>query len=713
MMDEKKQLQWLTIPEFENTELVNMYHREGMPVSVPNETRKNVHVLARTLCNKQNDDARYVLRVTADDYYKLYINGKYCCQGPAPSYVEHYFYNEIDITSYLKDGDNVIGLHLYYQGLVNRVWNSGDGRFGMAAELEVNGVSTTLNWKYCISDAYSGDTVGYDTQFLENFDSRLWQEDWCLVGYNDSEWKDMIPAKWADYQLFLQPTEMLQVYSIEPERIEKRNDGLFVDVGQEITGGLCITARGKCGSCIRIQCGEELDHDGNVRYEMRCNCVYDETFILNGKETQFMPYDYKAFRYAQLIFSEETEIIKIEVQVRHYPLNERLCTLECSNSLLEKIFKICKNGVKYGTQEEYLDCPSREKGQYMGDAIITARSQVWMTGSTDLLRKYIQQSAMSEFISPALMAVVPGAKMQEIADFSLLWSQLLLLDYEFTGDLKFLEEYYPTALRIVQYFSKFQQEDGLLAGVDTWNLVDWPANLRDGYDFCLDKKALGKGKHNVINALYIGALKTLSEIETLLNIPVTYNWKGLRDTFYNVFYRKSTGLFADTEYSMHSAIHSNIYPLYFGLIREEHRDVIATYLAERGFCCGVFISYFLLRGLEKAGYYQEIYQLIINETEHGWVNMLREGATTCWEAWGKEQKSNISLCHPWSSAPISVLIESLAGFRPDPSQSCGYTWEPHLPDELSYLKLSIPFRNQKFEIVKEKEAISCKKMNIM
>lgn len=149
------------------------------------------------------------------------------------------------------------------------------------------------------------------------------------------------------------------------------------------------------------------------------------------------------------------------------------------------------------------------------------------------------------------------------------------------------------------------------------------------------------------------------------------------------------------------------------MIREEHRDVIATYLAERGFCCGVFISYFLLRGLEKAGYYQEIYQLIINETEHGWVNMLREGATTCWEAWGKEQKSNISLCHPWSSAPISVLIESLAGFRPDPSQSCGYTWEPHLPDELSYLKLSIPFQNQKFEIVKEKEAISCKKMNIM
>ena len=35
--------------------------------------------------------------------------------------------------------------------------------------------------------------------------------------------------------------------------------------------------------------------------------------------------------------------------------------------------------------------------------------------------------------------------------------------------------------------------------------------------------------------------------------------------------------------------------------------------------------------------------------------MLDEGATTCYEAWGKEQKWNTSLFHPWASAPAILL----------------------------------------------------------
>ena len=57
--------------------------------------------------------------------------------------------------------------------------------------------------------------------------------------------------------------------------------------------------------------------------------------------------------------------------------------------------------------------------------------------------------------------------------------------------------------------------------------------------------------------------------------------------------------------------------------------------------------------------------MILNESEHGWVNMLREGATTCFEAWCKDQKWNTSLCHPWASAPIIVLLEDIMGIAPN------------------------------------------------
>ena len=131
---------WYTIPEFAGVRPVNVYHKENASApenegSLAQEVslaEKNVHVLARSILLHEGQGRRRLL-LTADDYYKLYINGQFVCQGPAPAWPEHYYYNEIDITPYLKEGRNVLALHLYYQGLINRVWNSGDGRFGAAA----------------------------------------------------------------------------------------------------------------------------------------------------------------------------------------------------------------------------------------------------------------------------------------------------------------------------------------------------------------------------------------------------------------------------------------------------------------------------------------------------------------------------------------------------------------------------------------------------
>ena len=76
------------------------------------------------------------------------------------------------------------------------------------------------------------------------------------------------------------------------------------------------------------------------------------------------------------------------------------------------------------------------------------------------------------------------------------------------------------------------------------------------------------------------------------------------------------------------------------------------------------MAYFLLKALCKIGKYEEAYSLIVSESEHSWYNMVREGATTCFEAWGKDQKWNTSLCHPWASAPISILIEDIIPNKP-------------------------------------------------
>ncbi len=74
--------------------------------------------------------------------------------------------------------------------------------------------------------------------------------------------------------------------------------------------------------------------------------------------------------------------------------------------------------------------------------------------------------------------------------------------------------------------------------------------------------------------------------------------------------------------------------------------------------------------------------------EHSWANMLKEGATTCWEAWGKDQKWNTSLCHPWASAPIIVLIEDAIGIRPSEPGFAAITQTPHAPAEWGDIHLT-------------------------
>ena len=95
------------------------------------------------------------------------------------------------------------------------------------------------------------------------------------------------------------------------------------------------------------------------------------------------------------------------------------------------------------------------------------------------------------------------------------------------------------------------------------------------------------------------------------------------------------------------------------MVRPSDADKIGDFIMQKGLACGVHFSYFVLKALAKLGRSDDELSLILNESEHSWVNMLREGATTCFEAWGKEQKWNTSLCHPWASAPIPTLIEDI------------------------------------------------------
>lgn len=712
-MDKSWKAHWIIDPDFSGLKPMNVFHKELSHEETPNhpDDLKNIHTQFRKKFSIQSEFNQAFLDITADDYYKVYINGQFVGQGPAPSYHFHYYYNRYDIKDYLVSGENVIAVHVYYQGLINRVWNSGDYRQGMIAELFLDNeikLYTDSTWKCSKALEFVGNTtIGYDTQFVEDIDHRLKKTKWREIDFNDQGWNHVVENDLDDHKLVLQPTPTLEIYEIKPQDIIKIRKGHYlIDFGQEITGQFKVAANGNEGQIVTIKCGEELeeDHPHRVRYELRCNCTYKEKWILSGTDDVLEHFDYKAFRYVEIEAPENViHLNTIRAVVRHYPFDEQKCKFDSSNNLLNDIWEICKNGVKYGTQEVYVDCPTREKGQYLGDATVITNSHIYLSGDLRMFKKSLKDFALSTHICPGMMAVAPGSYMQEIADYSLQYPYQLLNYYRHSGDFEFLKEMYPIVEGIIDYFKKYQRPDGLLENVtEKWNLVDWPENLRDNYDFDLSIP-VGKGCHNVINAFYIGAVKTLSEIRDILKINDDKDkLSRLIESYQQAFYNDRKKLFTDSTESSHTSLHANFLPLFWGLAPKDSEDSIVNLISEKKLRCGVYNAYFLLKGLAKAGAYDLVFDLIVSEDERSWANMLREGATTCFEAWGKEHKWNTSLCHPWASAPISVLIEDILGIQPYKPGWQEIQFNPQIPSDLDFISIQFETIKGKIQVTHQK-----------
>ena len=650
-------------PDFSDITPVNVFYKELKVAKNPNpENLTNRHVLFR---KKQVLGAfeKATLKITADDYYKLYINGKFVTQGPSPCYPCGYFYNEIDVSEYLAEGENTFAVHTYYQGLINRVWVSGDLREMLWLSLSLDGKECLVSDTDWLCADHTGyipcGKIGYDTQFAECYDSASAEAFFYLPDFDDSGWGNAAIYKNADHNLIKQPTKQLDIYSVLPVKSETVGNTLRLDFGQEMVGYLYAEARGNKGDELILRYGEELNDDGSVRFEMRCNCKYEEKWLLSGGDDTLMQFDYKAFRYAEIIIPEGAVLKNVSMTVRHYPYEEK-AVYKTENNDLRRIIKLCADTIKYGTQEQYLDCPSREKGQYLGDVSIAARAQAVLTGDTTLIKKAIEEFCRSTFICKGMMAVSSGSLMQEIADYSLQFAGQLTWIYSMDKDIEFLKFAEPYATGIYEYFKEYMREDGLIEGVkEKWNLVDWPANLRDGYDFPLTKP-IGPGVHNVINAFWCGFLADLDELYSIVGKEPTGLTEKVKASFIKTFYCEETGLYADAPGTTHTAIQSSILPLLYEIGTEDVslKERLIKNVKDKGLStAGVYIAYFALAAIIRHGEYALAEEMATDEK--CWINMLNEGATTVFEAWGKDQKWNTSLCHPWAAAPAIVFAENV------------------------------------------------------
>ena len=654
---------WITSREFAGLEPADVFHREREPARAGNDAeRQNRHILFRKKIYLDDLPEKAELTVSADDWYRLYINGGFVTEGPPPAYHFRYCADTPDVTKYLKKGENVFAFHTYYQGLINRVRQSGDRRHGLICRLVCDGETVMESGEDFLLRYHGGFRItgkaGYDTQFLQSYDSRSDEDGFERSEFDDTGWEHAAVKERDDHVFAENRAKRIVFEKIKPALMQKRGSTLFIDFGACYVGYLCVKAKGSAGQTVKIRQGQELDADGAVRFALRANCVYEEEWILSGGTDTLYQTDYKSFRYAALE-AEDAELYDIYLLSRHYPfeLKTGIRPEFEGDADVKAVFDLCVRSQRYGVQETVLDCMEREKGVYLGDGCYTSLCNYILTKDDGLMRRFIEDAFSSSFISDTLMSCLNCSHMQEIAEYPLILAELVLWHYRLTDDADFLRINEKRVSALLEAYGRYEK-NGLLYDTDQWCVTEWPANYRDNYAVINDGNKPLTEPHVVMNAYYINAIRALNDMRKQLGMRIFKDEKPLLSAFEKAFYDEKRHLFRDGEKSGHISYIGNAFAFGFGLSEDPgfYDKMVRWYRLTGVTGTSLFATFPLLTGLVRLGRLDLIKDAITDKK--AWLNMIREGGTSTFESWGAGGKWNTSLFH-LQNTHIAVFISDV------------------------------------------------------
>jgi len=143
--------------------------------------------------------SEFIVHVSADNRYRLFVNGQYICYGPAIGDINHYRYETIDISKWLKTGMNSIAAEVVnfgeYRRAAQQTFQTGFILQTDAGGLDLN-ISTGLSdWKVIRNNAYS--CIPFTPDSLkayyaagpgEKINANLYPWGWNETGFDDSAW---------------------------------------------------------------------------------------------------------------------------------------------------------------------------------------------------------------------------------------------------------------------------------------------------------------------------------------------------------------------------------------------------------------------------------------------------------------------------------------------------------------------------------------------
>jgi alpha-L-rhamnosidase len=688
-----------------------------------------------------NPPHRFVVNVTADNRFVLYVNGQRVGSGPARSDLAHWHYETFDVGPLLKAGENVFAAVVWNFGARSALAQISDRTAFLlsgASEIE-NAVNTGTDWDVAAEKAirtlpkpqelggyyYAAEPClrieGTKYAWGWNSGSATPGVDWkksVAIGAGARRGASLQENNW---QLTADPLPQMAMEQ-QPMGAVVRNSGaevageatnteykvaahshatLLLDRGYLTTAYPEFTASGGAGATVQLKYAEALldskDEKGN-RNEIEGKHIvgiYDE-FTLDGKSNRvYQPLVWRTWRYLQIDVTtadEPLQLTRLQSWFSAFPFEEK-AKFASDQPDLQKIWQIGWRTARLDAHDTYMDTPYWEQMQYIGDTRIQALISYSVAGDDRLARQAIAAFNNSRVPDGITLSRYPTSMFQAIPTFSLLWVGMVHDFWMYRNDPAFVREQLVGTRSALDWFLRHQRPDGLLDGLFWWPFVDWGSDFRFGIP-----PEDPDGGSTSMALQFVEALRNAAELETALGDPAraeTYSAAadrtvaGVKKLCWNSEY----ALFADTPAQKHFSQHANILAVWLDVVpREQQQELLTRILSatDQSFhtsrkippmtAATYYFRFYLARALEHVGLGDRYLDLL-----GPWHTMVSLGLTT----WAEQPEPTRSDSHAWSAHPNYDLLRIVAGIRSAKPGFASVSIEPHL-GTLTHLQASQP-----------------------
>jgi len=678
---------------------------------------------------------KFLVHVSADNQFVLYVNQQRAGSGPARSDLAHWKYETLDLAPFLHAGANVLAATVWNFGTNTAIAQISD-RTGFilhgagAAEQAVN---TDESWEAEIDHGIvtmRPKVPGYyAAEPGERLDAARFDWDWN--GSPSVPWKKAVvlsrgalrgesdgPNNWQLVEDALPAMEMKLVPAGQVVRSEgvgtpagfpekpftvpaNTKATVLIDNAHLTTGYPELMVGGGKGSSIRLTYTEALvDDQGNKgnRNEIQGKHIvgmFDEFLPDGASSREFMPLSWRTWRYLQLEIETKDQPLQVEslrTWFSAYPFEER-AYFRSDDPSLQPIWEIGWRTARLDAHDTYMDTPYWERLQYIGDTRIQALISYAVAGDDRLPRQAIEAFNHSRVPDGLTQSRYPSSLVQMIPTFSLLWVGMVHDFWMYRDDPAFVRSQLPGTRTVLSWYLQRQRPDGLLQNLPWWPFADWGQDFKDGV-----APEDENGGSAIIALQFVEALRNAAEMEAALGdahqaeiyrAAAARAARAVRELCWNRQY----GLIADTPAQKHFSQHANILAVWLDVIpAAQQKDVLTKILStnDAGFTAAgpvppmtaatYYFRFYLARALEHAGMADSYLQLL-----GPWRTMVGLGLTT----WAESPEPTRSDSHAWSAHPNYDLLTVVAGIHSGGPGFGTLRLEPHL-GPLKHVSVAFP-----------------------